>query len=165
LHVQVYNDAGELVGPVEQAKVVKSAEDWRAQLTPRQFGIVREKGTERAGTSPLLHNKEHGVYACVACRLPLFLSDTKFESGTGWPSFYQPIAEGNVLNIEDRSYGTVRTEIVCVRCDGHLGHVFDDGPKPTGLRYCLNGESLTFVKADALATLAEPTMSTTQPSE
>ncbi|MEW6643594.1 MAG: peptide-methionine (R)-S-oxide reductase MsrB [Pseudomonadota bacterium] len=134
----------------ETFEVTKTPEEWRRQLTPAQYGILREHGTERPYSSPL--NKEHrkGTFACAGCDLPLFASDTKFDSGTGWPSFYQPLPDA-VGTTEDRSYMMLRTEVHCRRCGGHLGHVFDDGPKPTGLRYCMNGLSLTFKPANASA--------------
>lgn len=125
-------------------KVVKSEEEWREQLTPLQYEILREKGTERAFTGEYWDNHKKGTYLCAACLQPLFDSKTKFESGTGWPSFYEPLNEGAVLKFDDTSYGMLREEIVCSQCGGHLGHVFDDGPKPTGLRYCLNSASLKF---------------------
>ena len=109
--------------------------EWRAQLTPEQFEVARGKGTERPFCGTLLDNKRQGVYTCVCCGLPLFTSNAKFNSGTGWPSFFQPVADENVVNDEDRSYGMRRVEILCARCDCHLGHVFEDGPRPTGLRY------------------------------
>jgi peptide methionine sulfoxide reductase msrA/msrB len=137
-------------------KVVKTDEQWRAQLTKEQFEIARAKGTERAFCGTLLDNKKEGVYSCVCCGLPLFASDSKFNSGTGWPSFFQPIARENVAEHADRSYGMVRTEILCARCDAHLGHVFEDGPKPTGLRFCLNSESLVFTEKADLKSLADP---------
>ena len=118
--------------------------DWRKRLDPQQYDVLRKHGTERAGTSPLNKEKRKGTFACAGCDLPLFSSDTKFESGTGWPSFYQPLA-GAVDTTTDRSFFMTRTEVNCHRCAGHLGHVFDDGPKPTGLRYCMNGVSLKFV--------------------
>ena len=128
-------------------KVEKTEAEWKAQLTEFEYYVLREKGTERAFTGPLLQNKEEGIYTCAACSLPLFESSTKFKSGTGWPSFFEPINDVNVAEESDRSYGMVRTEVLCARCDGHLGHVFPDGPKPTGLRYCLNSASLKFEKA------------------
>ncbi len=128
----------------ESEKIKKPESKWKAELTDFEYYVLREKGTERAFTSDLLSNKKEGIYACKACSLPLFDSNTKFKSGTGWPSFYEPINEINVAEEDDRSYGMVRTEVLCARCDGHLGHVFPDGPAPTGLRYCINGVSLTF---------------------
>jgi len=135
--------------------VTQSAEEWKSQLTDMEYRVLRQAGTERAFTSDLLNNKKSGVYTCAACGFPLFASETKFKSGTGWPSFYQPIDLTHVGEIEDLSYGMRRVEVVCNRCDGHLGHVFPDGPRPTGLRYCINGVSLDFVedtKAEAMET-------------
>ena len=117
--------------------------DWKKRLTPEQYNILRKHGTERAGSSPLDHEKRKGIFACAGCDLPLFASETKFDSGTGWPSFYQPLS-GAVDTKTDRSFFMTRTEVHCSRCLGHLGHVFDDGPRPTGLRYCMNGLALTF---------------------
>jgi peptide-methionine (R)-S-oxide reductase len=129
--------------PKTDMDIPKTDEEWRAALTPEQFQVLRQHGTERAGTSPL--NKEHrqGVFLCAACGQELFKSDTKFESGTGWPSFFTPL-ENAVETTTDRKFGMVRVEVHCARCKGHLGHVFEDGPLPTGLRYCMNGVSLKF---------------------
>ena len=121
----------------------KTEENWRETLTPDQFHILREHGTERPGTSPLNVEKRSGMFRCAGCGQELFSSDTKFESGTGWPSFWQPI-EGAVETTVDRQFGMTRTEVHCARCGGHLGHVFPDGPRPTGLRYCMNGAALGF---------------------
>ena len=125
-------------------KVQKSDAEWRAQLTPEQFHVTREHGTERAFTGPNWDNKTPGLYHCVCCGRPLFSSETKFDSGTGWPSFYAPIDKDAVSEHSDRSWFMKRTEIRCADCDAHLGHVFSDGPQPTGLRYCMNGVAMTF---------------------
>jgi methionine-R-sulfoxide reductase len=155
MRAKLFNREGRLVGPVETARVVKTDAEWQARLTPEQYRIARGKGTEAPHCGTLLDNKRDGVYACLCCRLPLFVSDHKFQSGTGWPSFFQPIAAENVTTEEDRSYGMRRTEILCARCDAHLGHVFEDGPRPSGLRYCVNSESLTFTDAADVASLAD----------
>ncbi len=123
-------------------KVQLSDEEWHKRLTPQQYEVLRNRGTERAFTGAYAHSKEQGVYRCAGCGAPLFSSDTKFESGTGWPSFYQPLSNEAVTTEADTSYGMIRTEVECAACGGHLGHVFDDGPAPTGLRYCINSVSL-----------------------
>ena len=156
MKVKIFNRDGRLVGPVEVGKVIKTDEEWAAQLTPAQLRVARGKDTERPFCGTLLDNKRPGVYACVCCRLPLFASGSKFNSGTGWPSFFRPIADENVATISDRGHGMVRTEILCSRCDAHLGHVFDDGPAPTRLRFCVNSESLAFTDEADVATLADP---------
>lgn len=124
------------------AKIVKTEAEWRAELTPEQFYVTRQAGTERPFTGPYWSEHRAGLYRCVACGVPLFRSETKFDSGTGWPSFYQPVGGGAVEEISDRSHGTVRTEVRCASCEAHLGHLFEDGPRPTGLRYCMNGTAL-----------------------
>ncbi|HET9180251.1 MAG TPA: peptide-methionine (R)-S-oxide reductase MsrB [Terriglobia bacterium] len=133
-------------GVVEVPTVVKSDADWREQLTPTEFEVARKAGTERAFSGAYWNLHQKGLYRCICCDTALFSSSTKFESGTGWPSFWEPIAKENVREIADYSIGMSRTAVSCRRCDAHLGHVFDDGPKPTGLRYCMNSASLRFVK-------------------
>jgi methionine-R-sulfoxide reductase len=128
-------------------KVTKTNEEWKSILTPDQYAVTRLKGTEAPFSSPLNEIHEQGIFECVACALPLFSSKAKFDSGTGWPSFYEPIAKENVSEEVDNSLSETRTEVLCARCDSHLGHVFNDGPRPTGLRYCMNGIALKFVKA------------------
>ena len=125
-------------------KIHKSDQEWRQELTPDQYRVLREKGTERAFTGEYYDNKAKGVYTCAACGQELFSSDTKYESGSGWPSFYAPIADDKVEEDRDTTHGMVRTEVLCSRCESHLGHVFDDGPNPTGQRYCMNSISLDF---------------------
>ena len=127
-------------------KVVKTNAEWKKTLTPDQYEVLREHGTERPFTSPLNKIHDHGTFYCAACHNALFSSDTKFDSGTGWPSFYTPIAKDAVKEETDKTYGMIRTEVMCNACGGHLGHVFNDGPKPTGLRYCMNGVAMTFEK-------------------
>jgi peptide-methionine (R)-S-oxide reductase len=129
---------------IKTAKVIKSDRDWREQLSPEQYRILREHGTERAFTGPYWDSKDKGLYRCAGCNEPLFISDTKFDSGCGWPSYFEPVTPGAVVELRDISHGMVRTEIRCATCDGHLGHVFPDGPPPTGLRYCINGYSMVF---------------------
>jgi len=164
VRVSVFNDRGELVGPIATPRVVKSDAQWKRQLTPEQYKIARGKGTEAPFCGTLLDNHQSGVYSCICCGLPLFSSDSKFNSGTGWPSFFQPVARENVIEHPDDSLGVRRTEILCARCDCHLGHIFEDGPRPTGLRFCVNSESLSFTPKDKLATLADPAARSSQPA-
>jgi methionine-R-sulfoxide reductase len=154
--VYVFDRNGKLIGPVASPEWQLSDDEWRQKLSPEQFRVLRNQGTERAFCGTLLDNKKEGVYTCAGCGLPLFSSNAKFHSGTGWPSFFQPIAKENLLEKTDDSHGMIRVEINCARCDGHLGHVFPDGPPPTRLRFCLNSESLSFTPNDQLATLADP---------
>lgn len=134
-------------GYIMTEKVIKSDAEWKRLLTPEQFQIARKKGTEKAFTGQHWNNKEKGIYECVCCGNDLYSSDTMYDSGTGWPSFWAPIAKENIRTEEDSSFFSKRTEVLCSRCDAHLGHVFDDGPKPTGLRYCMNSAAMKFVKA------------------
>ncbi|GAB4109091.1 MAG: bifunctional methionine sulfoxide reductase B/A protein [Phycisphaeraceae bacterium] len=154
--VHVFNEQGELTGPVPSPRVVKPDEVWRDQLGDERYRILRRAGTEKPFCGTLLDNKIEGVYTCAGCGLPLYASDAKFNSGTGWPSFFKPVAPANITEHRDTSHGMIRTEIRCARCDGHLGHVFNDGPAPTGQRHCLNSESLLFTPKDQLAELADP---------
>lgn len=131
----------------DATKVEVSNEEWKKILPAEVYQVARLRGTERAGSSPLEHIKDAGTYYCAVCGNPLFVSDTKFESGCGWPSFYQPVSKGSIIYKPDHSYGMNRTEVECGRCGSHLGHVFEDGPPPTGLRYCINGVVLDFKKA------------------
>ena len=127
-------------------KVTRTNEEWKRILTPEQYNVTREKGTEAPFSSPLNEIHDKGTFVCAGCELPVFSSAQKFDSGTGWPSFWAPIKKENVIEETDRTLGMTRTKVACAQCDGHLGHVFDDGPKPTGLRYCMNGVAMKFVK-------------------
>lgn len=141
-----FTDAGERKETVHVPKTVKSDAEWQKELPPNAYNITRHDDTEMAFTGQYWNNHEQGIYRCICCGTALFSSDTKFESGTGWPSFYKPIAEENVESIDDTTFGMRRTAVACTRCDAHLGHVFSDGPRPTGQRYCMNSASLKFVK-------------------
>jgi peptide-methionine (R)-S-oxide reductase len=141
-----FTDAGQRTGTVQVAKITKTEAEWRAQLSRASFQVTRKADTETPFTGPYWNLHERGLFRCICCDTALFSSDTKFESGTGWPSFWAPLAKENVLESSDRSLGIERTAVSCRRCDAHLGHVFDDGPKPTGLRYCMNSVAMRFVK-------------------
>lgn len=141
-----FTDSGERKDTVHVPKMVKPESEWKQQLSPGAYNVTRQDGTEMAFTGQYWNNHEQGIYRCVCCGTALFSSDTKFESGTGWPSFWQPIAAENVESIDDKTFGMRRTAVACTRCDAHLGHVFSDGPRPTGQRYCMNSASLKFVK-------------------
>ena len=157
VQVHVFNQTGQLVGPVEAPKLMLSDDEWRRRLSPEQFRILRSQRHRAAVLRHAARQQEsRASIRCAGCGLPLFASDAKFNSGTGWPSFFQPIAPENVAEHADHSHGMARVEINCARCDGHLGHVFPDGPPPTRLRYCLNSESLQFTPSEELATLADP---------
>ena len=141
-----FSDAGKRLTKIKVPKMVKSEDEWRKQLSADEFEVARHAGTERAFSGQYWNLHDQGLFRCVCCENALFSSDTKFESGTGWPSFWQPIAPENVRSKRDLSYGMIRDAVSCVQCDAHLGHLFDDGPQPTGLRYCMNSLSLKFVK-------------------
>jgi peptide-methionine (R)-S-oxide reductase len=145
VRIAEFDANGTKTGVVEVDKIVKTDAEWKKQLDGEQFEVTRKEGTERAGSGKYAYNHADGLYHCICCNTVSFDSKTKFESGTGWPSYYQPIAKENVVEVTDRSFGMERTKVSCARCDAHLGHVFDDGPKPTGLRYCMNSASLNFV--------------------
>jgi peptide-methionine (R)-S-oxide reductase len=141
-----FSDLGKPTGKATVPRIIKSDADWKQQLSPVSYQVTRHAGTERAFTGSTWNNHDHGIYRCICCDNALFSSETKFESGTGWPSFWQPIAKENVIETTDESLGMSRTEVKCRECEAHLGHVFDDGPRPTGLRYCMNSAAMRFVK-------------------
>jgi len=141
-------DSSKINGDKMSDKVIKSDEEWKKELSPEEYRILREKGTERAFTGKYWDHHELGTYICAACGIELFESDTKFDSGCGWPSYFEPIDSARIIYKDDKSFGMTRTEVMCAKCDGHLGHVFDDGPPPTGLRYCINSGSMKFIKKE-----------------
>jgi peptide-methionine (R)-S-oxide reductase len=141
-----FSDSGEKLAVEQVQKIVKTDEEWRKQLGPEAFDVTRKSGTERACTGQYWDLHDSGLYRCICCDTALFVAGTKFDSGTGWPSFAAPVAPENIATEEDRSYGMRRVSVSCKRCDAHLGHVFDDGPRPTGLRFCMNSAALRFVK-------------------
>jgi peptide-methionine (R)-S-oxide reductase len=146
ISVVQFSDAGKPMGKVSIPKIVRPDAEWKQKLAPISFEVARRAGTERPYSGSTWNNHDHGVYRCICCDNAVFSSETKFESGTGWPSFWQPIAKENIVEIRDSSLGMDRTAVSCRECDAHLGHVFDDGPRPTGLRYCMNSAAMRFVK-------------------
>ena len=144
--IMQFSPEGKKIGKVTVPRTVKTDAEWKAELSPIQYQVTRHEGTERAYTGDTVDEHGIGIFRCICCDTALFSSDTKFESGTGWPSFWEPIARENVREIKDTSFGTMRTAVACADCEAHLGHVFDDGPRPTGLRYCMNSAAMKFIK-------------------